>query len=224
MTGLEKIIARIETEGRDRAAAILQGAEAECRKTASDYAARAEAVRERLSAEAQTEREVMISRARAAVEREHRELLVQMRSAVLDEAFEAAKARLCSTDYGQYRELLVALLVSALLEQHRVVRESIALGDEVEEVERFEVLLNAADRERFGSAVIDGARRVVERRIGAENAAKLCLSQQTAPIDGGLVLRFGSISLNCSLSVILSDIRRELEPRVAAVLFEQGEN
>lgn len=223
MTGLEKIIARIETEGRDCAGLLLQQAEEECRRTAAEYAARAEAVRERLSAEAEKECEVMITRARAGVERTHREVLAETRTALLDEAFEAAKERLCSTDYGQYRELLVALLVSALLEQQRVTRASLEMGDEVEEVERFEVLLNANDRERFGKAVIDGARRVVERRIGAENAAKICLSQEVASIDGGLVLRFGDVSLNCSLSVILNDIRRELEPRVSEVLFDHGE-
>lgn len=223
MTGLEKIIARIEAEGRERAGLLLQHAEEECRATAAEYAARAEAVREKLSGEAQSQCEVMISRARAAVEREHREVLTKARNDLLDEVFEAAKARLCSTDYGQYRELLVALLVSALLEQQRVARESVAMGDEVEEVERFEVLLNAEDRERFGSFVIDGARRVAERRIGAENAAKLCVSDETAPIDGGLILRFGNVELNCSLSVVLNDVRRELEPRISALLFDHGE-
>lgn len=223
MTGLEKITARIVAEGRERARVLLQQAEEECRATAAEYAARAEALRERLTSEAESERAVMVSRARADVEKARRELLTATRNALLDEAFEAAKRELCSTDYGKYRELLSALLVSALLEQDRVTRESVAMGDEVEEIDRFEVLLNAEDRERFGSAVVENARRVVERRIGYADAAKLCLAGETAPIEGGLVLRFGNVELNCSLSVILDELRRDMEQRVAEVLFAPEE-
>ena len=223
MTGLEKITARIEAQARERAREMLQKAEEDCCRLAEEYAARAEQARERIANEAATAREVMISATRAGVEKEHRELIAATRTALLDEAFEEAKRALFSTDYGKYRELLVALLVNALLEQDRVTKQSIEMGDEVEEVERFEVLLNAADRERFGAAVVDGARRVAERRIGAANAAKLCLAAQSADIDGGLVLRFGNVELNCSLSVVLADLRTEMEGRVAELLFHREE-
>ena len=98
-------------------------------------------------------------------------------------------------------------------------KQSIEMGDEVEEIEHFEVLLNKNDRESFGSAVVEGARRVAERRIGAANAAKLMLAADTANIDGGLVLRLGNVELNCSLAVVMADLRAELEDRVAELLF-----
>ena len=106
-----------------------------------------------------------------------------------------------------------------MLEQHRAEEQSIAFGDEVEEIERFEVMLNAADRDRFGAQVITDARRVVERRIGAAKAAKLTLSDACADIDGGLVLRFGDVELNCSLAVLMAGVRRDLEGRVGEILF-----
>jgi V/A-type H+-transporting ATPase subunit E len=231
MTGLEKITARIEAQARERARVVLQKAEEDCCRLAEEYAARAEQTRTRIAEEAAAAREVMISSTRSAVEKEERELIAATRKALVDEAFDAAKKELFSTDYGKYRELLVALLVNALLEQDRITKQSIEMGDEVEEVERFEVLLNAADRERFGTAVVEGARRVTERRIGAANAAKLCLAPDTADIDGGLVLRLGNVELNCSLSVVLADLRTEMECRVAELLFrpeeekeEQAEN
>ena len=219
MTGLEKITARIEAQARERARLMLQKAEEDCCQMAEEYAAKAEQARVRIAEEAAAEREVMICATRAAVEKEQRELIAATRTALLDEAFEEAKKALFSTDYGKYRELLVALLVNALLEQDRITKQSIEMGDEVEEIEHFEVLLNKNDRESFGSAVVEGARRVAERRIGVANAAKLMLAADTANIDGGLVLRLGNVELNCSLAVVMADLRAELEDRVAELLF-----
>lgn len=219
MTGLDKIIERIEAQARERASVILQRSEEECTALAKDYAARAEQIRERLEGEGVAAIEAMVNAARAQSEKTHTEILQRTRRALLDEAFARAKRELCDTDFGKYRELLTALLVSALLEQHRAEQQSLDFGDEVEEIERFEVMLNAADRARFGAQVITDARRVVERRIGAAKAAKITLSDACADIDGGLVLRFGDVELNCSLSVLMADVRRDLEGRVSEILF-----
>lgn len=219
MTGLEKILERIEGEARERASAILQRSEQECTALAREYAARAEQTRERLEKEGIEAIEATVNAARAQSEKAHTEILQSTRRALLDEAFERAKRELCSTDRGKYRELLSALLVSALLEQHRAEQQSIAFGDEVEAFERFEVFFNESDRARFGMQVVADARHTVERRIGAEKAAKLKLSDQTVDIDGGLLLRFGDVELNCSLGILMADIRRDLEGRVAEILF-----
>ncbi len=219
MTGLEKILERIEGEARERASAILQRSEEECTALAREYAARAEQTRERLEKEGLEAIEATVSAARAQSEKTHTEILQSMRRALLDEAFERAKRELCATDFGKYRELLAALLVSALLEQHRAEQQSIAFGDEVEEFACFEVFFNASDRERFGAQVVADARRTVERRIGAEKAAKITLGEQAVDIDGGLILRFGDVELNCTLGILMADIRRDLESRVAEILF-----
>lgn len=220
MTGLEKITARIQARGREQASEILQRAEADCREIEADYSARAATARERIRLEGLAAGEETVNRTRNAIAKTERELMQGARARMLDKAFEAARTEICSTDYGKYRELLIALLVCALLEQDRVERESLALGDEVAEFACFEVLMNEQDRERFGQAVVDGARRVTERRIGYQKAQKIQLCEQTVPIDGGLVLRFGNVELNCSLALVLADLRREIEPQIAAVLFE----
>ncbi|MBR6726726.1 MAG: hypothetical protein IKM08_00900, partial [Clostridia bacterium] len=91
----------------------------------------------------------------------------------------------------------------------------------VEEFDCFEVLFNETDRARFGTAVLDGARKVTERRIGTARVEKLRLSNEIANIDGGLILRYGSVETNCSISALLAGMRRELEPKISAILFDQ---
>lgn len=219
MTGLDKIIERIQTEARERASRTLQNAERESTELAKEYAARSEEARARIEKEGLEAAEAMLNAARAESEKTHTEILQSTRLSLIDEAFERAKKEICDTDFGKYRELLAALLTTALLEQHRTEQQSIAFGDEVEPFERFEVLLNATDRQRFGTQIVNDARRTVERRIGAKKAAMLMLSEKTVDISGGLILRFGDVELNCTLDVLMADIRRDLTPRVGKILF-----
>lgn len=219
MTGLEKILEQIGADARARAQSILQEAENDCTQIAREYAERSEQTRGRIEKEGEQTLKALLLGARAQCEKERTEILQNMRRSLLDEAFERAKEEICSNQYGQYRELLIGLLVSALMEQHRAEQQSIAFGDEIASIDRFEVLFCEKDRERLGSAVVEGARRLAERRVGKEKAAKLCLAAGSAPIDGGLVLRFGDVELNCALSVLMADVRRELEGQVARILF-----
>lgn len=220
MTGLEAITQQILADAKERARTILETAQSDCRKMAEDYAARADAIRDEIEERAIAEGEDLIARAKSAAAMTRRNILLQARGELLNEAFEAAKKEICDTDYGKYRELLVALLSCALLEQAKSESESEALGDETLTPDAYEVLLSAADRERFGNAVVEGAKRVCSRRIGAERAAKLCLSDKTADIDGGLILRCGNIEANCSISVLLAEMRRRMEAKISAILFD----
>ena len=224
MTGIERITERILADAKERARVILETAQNDCRALAEDFAARADALRDAIAERAMREGEDVIARARSSAARTRRNLLLDARRRVLDEAFEAAKREICDTDYGKYRELLVALLSSALIAQADAERESIALGDEVAKIEAYEVRMNAADRAALGAAVIEGARAVCERRIGAERFARVHLSDEDADIDGGLLLRFGAVEVNCSIAAVIGEVRRTLEPRVADILFaEEGD-
>ncbi len=220
MTGLEKITERILTDAKERARGILETAQEECRRMAEEYAQRAEQIREDIAERAEREGEELVSRARSAVAITRRDILLSAKAQVLNEVFETAKAQLCSTDYGKYRELLVALLSCALLEQSENEKKSLEMGDEITEFEVFEVFFNEKDRSQFGAYVLEHARKSIERRIGSERASKLRLSDVPADIDGGLILRYGNTETNCSISALLCEMRRELEGKISAVLFD----
>lgn len=220
MTGLDKITMQILADARERARSILEEAQADCRRTAAEYAERAETIRDEIAEKAMREGEDLIARARSSAAMTRRNILLAAKSRLLDETFAAAKAEICATDYGKYRELLIAMLSCALIEQAEHERESLLYGDEIAEFDTLEVFLNATDLERFGESIIEGARRVTERRIGAERAAKLRLSPTPAAIEGGLILRYGDVETNCSITALLADMRRHLEARICAVLFD----
>ena len=224
MTGLEKIIDRIIDDAKEKARGILEAAQADCRITAEKYAKEAEDIRNGIAEKAEKEGEILIAKTRSSTAMTRRNLLLSARGTLLDEAFERAKKEVRDADFGKYRELLTALLTSALIEQAKAEDASRDLGDEVMAFDCFEVLFNAEDREKYGATVVEAARRTAPRHIGAERADKLRLSDETADIDGGLILRYGDIEANCSLTTLLAGMREELEQKVAAVLFaESGE-
>lgn len=219
MTGIEIITDRIAADAAREAEELLGAAEADCRKMAEEYATRSIAERDRIADRAQAEGRRMIDRAKATAEMNRRTVLLAAKSALVDEVYEKAREEILDTDFGKYRELLTALLVSALLEFAKNEETSLALGDGVEPYDSIEVLFNAADREKYGAEVVAAARRTGERQIGTARLSKLCLSGDTAPIDGGLILRTGKVETNCSLSVLLAEARRETEGKVTAILF-----
>lgn len=223
MTGLDKIIDRILSDAKEEARGILEGAQADCRTMAEEYAGKAEQIRADITEDAEREGEAIVSRAKSAVLMQRRNLMLKTKNDLVEEAFRAARAEVLDTDFGKYRELLTALLASALIEEAASAAQAQAFGDELTEFDTYEVLMNAADREAFGHAVVEGAKRAASRRIGAERAEKLRLAEETADIDGGLILRYGSIEANCSLSMLMADMRKSLETKVAAILFADEE-
>lgn len=219
MTGLDKIIDRILTDAKEDARKILETAQNDCRLTAEKYAARAEEIRTEIEEQTEAEGAAIIAKAKSAAVMTRRNILLTARAELIDRTFEAAKADIRDTDYGKYRALLSALLTSALIEEAKNTDASLSLGDEVTEFERYEVLFNAEDREKYGEAVIEDARRAVTRHIGAARAARLTLSNEIADIDGGLLLRYGNITANCSLSMLMAQMRAEMEQKVVGILF-----
>ena len=73
--------------------------------------------------------------------------------------------------------------------------------------EKGEVLLSGKDRAALGE------------KLAARLPEGLSLSEETADIDGGFILRDGNISLNGSLEAVLNAGKKELTGKVAGILF-----
>ena len=52
-----------------------------------------------------------------------------------------------------------------------------------------------------------------------QGTALLTLSKETADIDGGLILRSGSVEVNCAFETQLRMLREEMAAQVAGILF-----
>ena len=222
INGLNKITDKILSEAQAKADKILADAEAECDRINAEYAERAEKIRSEISGEAEKGGMEYVARIRSTAATNKRNLLLQTQSDLIDGVFAGVLEQTRNLELQKYNEILVGLLSAALLEQLESEETSRNLYGEEEALapEFYEVMLSQRDRDRSGKAVIEGVQKHLAGKVSAEKLARLKLSAQTANIDGGLVLRCGSVESNCSLSILFAQLRESLESEVARTLFD----
>ena len=220
MTGLSKITDKILAEARADAAKTLAEADARCSEISGEYARRGAEIRKRIETEARANAAEIVSRAKSSEAMIRRNQQLEARSRQIDRAFELAKREMLNLSDDRYLEMLLMLLGSALKRQLEDEASSLALYGEAEEapVERYEVLLNEHDRERLGGRLMEE----FGKRFGSSLPVdRVVLAEGTVAIDGGLVLRCGSMEINCSVKALVEEIRPELEAKVSRKLFPE---
>ena len=219
MTGLEKVTGKIIADAEADAREILERAEAECTAIREKYKAQQDSELEALRENNDRECQSLVVRARSSAAMAKRNAILEARAVILNEAYASAEKQIRGMSGEQYVEFLCKMLRTALKNQLEGEEDSLRLYGEDISPERYEVLLNARDRDYYGERVMRSFRAGLGAKFPAGALAKLCLAEDSAPIDGGLVLRAGAVETNCSLSMLMAETRRETETRVSRILF-----
>ena len=194
MNGIEKITARIKKDAGAEAEAIRREGEERAASIRAGYKAQAE---ENAKAAAQAGKEAakrQEERLVSAAQMDAKKLLLAAKQACIDEAFDKAQSKLLALPDGEYAELLAKLAVKAA-----------KTGKE-------EILLSAKDRKRVGEQVVSKA-----NALGKGMA--LPLGKETRDMAGGLILRDGSVEINCAFETQMRVLRESMASDVAALLF-----
>lgn len=198
MNGIEKITARIEAEAVADAARIAEEGAEQCRAIRAEGEEKARELyweRLREGTKASEARADMLSR---AADMEARKSILACKQDIVTRAFDRAGEKLRAMTGEEYLSFLAG----------QAARAS-STGEE-------ELILNARDRASLGEQVAERANRLLS---DAGRAARLVLSEDTGSFSGGLVLRSGSITVNCTLEALLFQAREEQAAVVAAELF-----
>lgn len=213
MTG--RIIADAEADARSTSAA----ADAECDAIRAKYDAQVKAETDRLGEQAERECAALITRAKSSAAMAKRNVLLEARSSLLDETYAEAAREIRNLPADQYRRLLVGMLKGALTKQLESESDSLRLYGEDISPDHYEVILNARDQKEFGGALMEELANGLCARAGLTDVNKVRLSNETAEITGGLILRCGDVEINCSLAMMFAEVRRKTEARVSGILF-----
>ena len=219
MTGLEKVTGKILADAEADAREILERAEAECAAIREKYAAMTEAELETLREQSDRECQALIVRARSSAAMAKRNAILEARAAMLNEAYAAAEKQVRSMSGEQYLDLLQKMLRSAMKRQLEGEADSMRLYGEDISPQAYEVVLNSRDRGSYGDKLMAAYRAGFGAKLPASALEKLRLAPDTAPIDGGLILRCGPVEINCSLAMLMAENRRETEAKVSRILF-----
>lgn len=196
MNGIEKIIARIESDSQGECLQILERANAQAEQLVRDGEQSAKREYEAAVAEGKKSAEERRLRLLGSAESEAKKLILASKQKMLDSAYELAMDMLCN--YPQKVEFLARLACQASTSG----RES--------------VVMNPSDSQCIGAEVVKLANEMLAKE---EKTASLSLSDSTRDIRGGFYLSDGNIETNCTFETLINAQREEGAAEAAKVLF-----
>ncbi len=198
MNGIEKITARIEAEAVADAARTAEEAALQCEAIRTEGEAKAREAYWRRVQEGVKTAEARAERLAKAADMEARKSILASKQALVAEVFDAAEAKLRALAGTGYIDFLAGQAALAS-----------TTGAE-------EMILSAGDREAIGPEAVRAANAILAAQ---GKPAKLTLSAEAGDFDRGLILKNGSITVNCTVEALMTQAREEQASAVAAELF-----
>ena len=199
MKGTEKIIAHIRADGDAQAKKIIDEASTQAEELRAESFKAALAEYEKLMQAGNAECEDILSGSRRIAEMEAKKSVLSVKQEMISAAFDAAREEIVNMPRDKYTQFLA-----------RMAAEAAASGME-------EIVLNARDKAEVGKSVCKAANELLSAK---GTPGKLTVSEDTADISGGVIVRFGGIETNCSIDALIRQRRSGLSTEVAAAMFE----
>lgn len=198
MNGIDKIAARIETDAVADAARMAEEAQAQCGVIRAGGETRAQESYWQRVREGVKSAEDRVQRLAKAADMEARKSILACKQQLVAEAFDMAEAKLRALTGDGYIEFLAALAARAAVSG------------------REELVLSAADRAACGTKVVKRANALLGE---AGRTAALTLGTQEGSFEGGLIVREGDVSVNCTVEALMAEARQSMASEVAAALL-----
>ncbi len=199
MKGTEKIIAHIRADGDAEAKKIIDAASKQAEEKRAESFKAALSEYEKLMQAGNAECEDILSGSRRIAEMEAKKSVLSVKQEMISAAFDAAREEIVNMPRDKYTQFLA-----------RRAAEAAASGME-------EIVLNARDKAEVGKSVCKAANELLSAK---GTPGKLTVSEDTADISGGVIVRFGGIETNCSIDALIRQRRSGLSTEVAAAMFE----
>lgn len=199
MKGTEKIIAHIRADGDAEAKKIIDAASKQAEEKRAESFKAALSEYEKLMQAGNAECEDILSGSRRIAEMEAKKSVLSVKQEMISAAFDAAREEIVNMPRDKYTQFLA-----------RMAAEAATGGME-------EIVLNARDKAEVGKSVCKAANELLSAK---GTPGKLTVSEDTADISGGVIVRFGGIETNCSIDALIRQRRSGLSTEVAAALFE----
>ncbi|MEG6613387.1 V-type ATP synthase subunit E family protein [Pseudoclostridium thermosuccinogenes] len=200
MAEVEKLISRILEDARAQANANIERAKSEADGIIDAARQKAEQKSREILEKAEKEAVEKKKRLIAVAELEARKEKLRAKQDVIEEAFSIALDKLRSMPDDKYQAILADMIANS--------SES---GNE-------EIVLSERDKGRISPSFVEEVNDRLRKR-GLQ--ANIRLSEQSAAIGAGFILKSGDYELNNSFEAIVKMARDELEMEVAGLLFKE---
>ena len=195
MTGLDRIVAKIAEESKQKTDSII----AEARQTADEIIAEAKAESQKeadkIIAAAKAEADRKIAVARSAAEAVTRNRYLKVRNAVVNDIISAAYEKITKMDDEAYFDLLFAICVKNI------------------EKNECKMYLNERDLARMPEGFEDRINQAVYETSAVQ------ISDTPKDIENGFVLVYGDMEVNCTLKAVFDESMDRLKDILSSILF-----
>lgn len=196
MANDNKLLSFIIDDGRLQAQKIISEAENKCEEILNNASLQAEENAKEIEQAASKKAESLNNIASSNASLVSRNTVLKAKREQIDKTIEGMKQYVLSLNDKDYFEIL-----------YRMAKGVSASGGEI--------LLCQKDLNRLPSDF--------ESRMD-DSGVKATVCKTPAAIDGGFILRDGSIEINCSVDSVIDDKRNEIEDFINESIFGQGDN
>lgn len=189
MTGLEKIVKRIEEDAVVVAAAVITGAEDKAIKIAEAAQSESELKRSEIEERSIMEVNACISRGESAANLVEKKLTLSAKQEIIGNVITGAKEMLIQLPEEEYFEVIEKMVQKYALEKSG------------------QIMFSTRDKKRLPKTFIDSLK------------SNLTISEKEVNIDGGFILVYGDVEENCSFDALFFATRESLQDQVCDVLF-----
>ncbi len=193
MTGLEKIISQIEYESNDRCRIIIEEANKKAQGIIDSAEAEASGILKESEEQTAKKLENMSQSAVSSAELAKSKILLKSKLEIIDDMLDKALNEIRALGDEEYFEIIKSLILNNAKEGEGVLR------------------LSAKDCARLPKDFLSS----VNKALGDK---KIVLGDE-ADINGGFLLIYGDIDINCSFDAIASSKRDELRDALNSLLF-----
>lgn len=198
MNGIEKITARIETDAVADAARIAEQAKGQSESIRAEGEKKAQEhywQKVRQGVKAAEDRSQRLAK---AADMEARKSILSYKQTIVAEAFDQAEQQLRAMSGDRYVDFLAGQAARAAV------------------TGREELVLTAKDKKAYGSKVLS---RANARLTDSGKPGKLTLADEDGSFAGGVIVRQGSVSVNCTIEALMAQAREDMASAVAGELF-----
>lgn len=196
MAGIDNITGEILLDARKQADSILTEAREKAGILKADAAKEAEAVKAKALQKAAAEAAEYERRIQSQIDMQRRQAILAGKQEIIAEVIARAQEKLRKQDDASWLAMLEKLLAN-----------NVQAGDG-------EIIFSEEDKKRLSSDVAE-----LVSRAAAEKGGTLKMSEETADIADGFVLRYGGIDENCSLKALFDEKQEQLQDVVHQLLW-----
>lgn len=197
MAGLEKILKAIEEEAKLLADSLISNALEEGNKYIALAKQEAEETYNEIMAQSKADVSSAKSRAESAAALQEKKLILQAKQEIILDVIESARKEVLDLETKEYFGV-----IGKMIRKHALDKEG-------------EIRFSSKDLQR----VPQDFSETIQIALEDKKSAHLGISKESISIDGGFILVYGDVELNCSFESLFLSAKERLQDIVSEVLF-----